>query len=98
MTIKTLPSAEEDIIKGANFYEKQKRGLADYFIDTIFSDIDSLQIYAGVHPIISGFYRLLSKRFPYAIYYKLSGNDVFIYAILDTPRNPTRITKRLRKK
>ena len=39
--------------------------------DSLFSDIDSLTLYGGVHPKIFGYYRMLSKRFPYAIYYKL---------------------------
>lgn len=35
---------------------------------SIFSDIDSLQLYAGIHLKAFGYFRLLSKRFPYAVY------------------------------
>ena len=53
-----------------NFYEKQNAGLGEYFQNSIFADIDSLIIYAGIHRVQQGHYRLLSKKFPYAIYYK----------------------------
>ncbi len=95
MKIKILDEAQNDIINGINFYESQKEGLGRYFYESILSDINSLQIYAGVHIKVKGYYRLLSKRFPFAIYYKYKANNVYIYAILDCRRNPTWIEKRL---
>jgi len=83
-----LEEAERDLADGYRFYEAQGEGLGDYFLDSLFSDIDSLQIYAGVHGIHFGFHRLLSRRFPYAIYYKVSGRAVRIYAVLDCRRDP----------
>jgi len=34
---------------GRLFYEKQGEGLGEYFFDSIFSDIDSLALFAGIH-------------------------------------------------
>jgi len=67
MTIEILDEAEKDIAKGMSFYESQKDGLSKYFLDSILSDIKSLYIYAGIHMIISDYYRLLSKRFLFII-------------------------------
>lgn len=53
MKIKILPSANEDLINGFYFYERQSAGLGSYFLDTLFSDIDFLILYYGVHPIHS---------------------------------------------
>ena len=54
------------------FYEQQAEGVGEYFLDTLFSDIDSLVISGGIHPIHFGkYHRLLSKRFPFAVYYPL---------------------------
>ncbi len=39
MKIEILDSAEEDLIDGFKFYEHHSRGLGDYFLDSIFSDI-----------------------------------------------------------
>ena len=64
MRIKILSSAVDDLNTGCLFYEKQGEGLGEYFFDSIFSDIDSLQLYAGIHQKFFGYHRLLSKRFP----------------------------------
>ena len=44
MTIRILDAAECDLAEGRDFYEKQQAGLGAYFLDTLFSDIDSLQL------------------------------------------------------
>ena len=95
MKIKILESGKQDLLEGYAFYEKQKAGLGDYFINSIFSDIDSLHLYAGIHQKFSGFYRILSKRFPYAIYYKLKKDEAVIYGILDCRQNPVKIEEKL---
>ena len=71
MRIKILSSAVDDLHAGRLFYEKQGEGLGEYFFDSLFSDIDSLLLYAGIHQKFFGYHRLLSKRFPYAVYYTL---------------------------
>ena len=64
MKIRILERAEQDLVAGYYFYESQGQGLGDYFLDTLYSDIDALQLHAGVHPWHFGFQRALSKRFP----------------------------------
>jgi hypothetical protein len=49
MKIQIQRSAQRDLIDGYRFYEQQTEGLGSYFVDTLFSDIDSLMINAGVH-------------------------------------------------
>ena len=90
MKIRILASALDDLYAGRLFYEKQGEGLGEYFFDTLFSDIDSLALHAGIHPIRFGHYRLLSRRFPYAVYYLLEGDVVVIRRVLDLRRNPRR--------
>ena len=96
MKIVILPSARDDLADGFQFYENQAAGLGGYFLESLFSDIDSLLLYAGVHRMVFGSYRLLSKRFPYAIYYAKEAETVFVKAILDCRRDPTFHRQRLR--
>ena len=96
MSIEIHDNARQDLIGGFQFYEKQEPGLGNYFLDCLFSDIDSLQLYAGIHPVVFGQHRCLSKRFPFAIYYTAAGNTVRVNAVLDCRRNPTRISARLK--
>jgi hypothetical protein len=97
MRIDILDGAEKDLVKGFEFYERQSAGLGEYFLDSIFSDIESLRLYAGTHSLHFGYHRLLAKRFPFAIYYRLMPSSVVrIYAILDCRRNPAWIHSRLK--
>jgi hypothetical protein len=57
--LRILESAKEDLIEGWHFYEEQAPGLGTYFLDALFSDIDSLAIYAGIHAKVFGSYRAL---------------------------------------
>ena len=66
MIVVTLEDAAKDLESGAQFYESCATGVGDY--DSILSDLDSLVLFAGVHPIYFGFHRMLSKRFPFGIY------------------------------
>jgi len=98
MNIKILPSADADLVNGYHFYEAQAQGLGGYFRDSLFSDIDSLMIYHGIHAQCFGkYYKMLSKRFPFAIYYTIEGHDIVVYSILDCRRSPAWIKGRLDK-
>jgi len=96
MKIKILSSAIEDLYEGRLFYEKQGEGLGGYFFDSLFSDIDSLVLYGGIHAKAYGYHRMLSKRFPYAIYYKLEDEELaLVYRVLDLRRDPKMLKQSL---
>lgn len=96
MKIKILASASQDLIDGYRFYESQAEGVGVYFLDSLYSDIDSLTISAGVHSIHFGkYHRLLSKRFPFAVYYRVENETAFVYAVLDCRQRPAWIRKKL---
>ncbi len=69
--------------------------MGDYFLDSIQADIRSLGIFARVHAKADDFHRLLTKRFPFAVYYLLRDEWIDVYAILDCRRAPDWIVKRL---
>jgi plasmid stabilization system protein ParE len=94
--IRLLTAARRDLFDGFRFYEKQAEGIGRYFLDSLYSDIDSLLIDAGVHPLHFGkYHRLLSKRFPFAVYYRVEHDTVLVYAVLDCRRNPAWLRDRL---
>ena len=96
MKIRILASASRDLIDGYRFYERQAKGIGAYFLDSLYSDIDSLIISAGMHSVHYGkYHRLLSKRFPFAVYYRMEEQTVLVYAVLDCRRRPAWIRKRL---
>ena len=95
MKVQVLDEAQQDLAGGYRFYESQVAGLGDYFLDSPFSDIDSLQFCAGIHAQHFGYNRLLSKRFPFAVYYRIENGMPRVYAILDCRRDPSWIRDRL---
>lgn len=98
MRIRLLSLALGDLESGRHFYERQQAGLGDYFLDSLFSDIEALLLYAGTHQKFFGFHRTLSRRFPYAIYYRVEGDDIQIWRILDCRQNPASTVERLKHK
>ena len=96
MRIVILRSAIEDLVRGREFYEKQGDGLGAYFEDSLAADIDSLTLFAGIHNVVLGYHRMLSSKFPYAVYYEIVGEQIRIRAVLDCRRDPKWIHARLR--
>ena len=96
MKVRILTSALRDLDRGQDFYESQAEGLGNYFLDSLFSDIDSLALYGGIHRKQFGFHRLLSKRFPFAIYYLLKEESAVVYRVLDCRQDPAKVRDALR--
>jgi plasmid stabilization system protein ParE len=97
MRVRILTSALNDLANGREFYEKQAQGVGTYFIDSLFSDIDSLALYGGIHAKAFGFHRLLARRFPYAVYYKRdSDGAVVVYRVLDCRQDPAKTATALK--
>ena len=89
-------SAENDLLRGFAFYNRQRAGVGSYFLDSLYADIDSLAFYGGIHPKVDErLFRALAKRFPFAIYYDKQGVDVMVIAVLDYRQNPSSIEKKL---
>ncbi len=95
MRLRILPSAIDDLDLGRLFYAQHAENLGVYFLDSLFADIDGLALSAGIHIRIWGFHRLLSRRFPYAIYYKIEGDVCTVWRVLDCRRRPSRLRQAL---
>ena len=96
MRVELRVEARHDLLEGAWFYEQQREGLGDYFTDCLFEDLDRLEREAGIHEKVFGLHRKLSKRFPFAIYYRVEESVVDVVAILDCRRDPDTNDARLR--
>jgi plasmid stabilization system protein ParE len=95
MRIRILRSALEDLATAREFYDSQSDGIGDYFFDSLFSEIDSLTLYAGIHPMRFGYHRMVVQRFPYCIYYRVSDEEATVFRVLDARRNPSWIRRSL---
>ena len=98
MTVLILEDAAGDLEAGRRFYESREQGVGDYFVESLLSDVESLVLYAGIHRRHFGFHRMLSKRFPFGVYYEIEGDTACVYAVLDMRRDPAWLRGELRKR
>lgn len=93
--IRILREAVADLMDGKIFYEERQPGTGDAFWDSLLADLDLLMVYGGIHAKSSGFHRMLARRFPYAIYYRVRDGVAYVAAILPMRRDPCWVKKRL---
>ena len=67
-------------------------------LNRVISDIESLTIYAGIHPKKLGLYQMYSKRFPYTIYYDIIEGMAYVVAVLPMRRNPAWILREIKNR
>ncbi len=97
MRVRILSSALNDLASGREFYDQQGEGVGAYFFDSLFSEIDSLSLYGGVHKKVMGFHRLFARRFPFAVYYKMdSDSSAIVYRVLDCRQDPAKTIRDLK--
>lgn len=97
-SVRILRQATSDIKLGQSFYDELEQGVGKYFKSSILTEIDSLHLFVGIHPIRYGFYCMLAKRFPFAIYYLVEDKLAKIVAVLDLRRDPKWIRYQLNKR
>lgn len=90
-----LEEAGGDLFGAQEFYRLQDADVAAYFIASLLSDLESLVLLHGIHPIHFGLHRMLASRFPFGIYYRESSHETQVMAILDMRRDPNWIRKEL---
>lgn len=97
MKVRIEVPARNDLVEGYVFYEASGVGLGEYFLACLYSDIESLRIFGGIHrKEYNSLHRALSRKFPFAIYYALEMGEVVIKAVLDCRKDPSWIRKRLK--
>lgn len=94
--VRISDDALDDLDEGFWFYETQEPGLGDHFARHLVADIDGLKGTAGIHKKDrNGYHRVVSKKFPYAIYYTLVEDRALVLAVIDCRRSPDWIRERL---
>ena len=97
MRVEILPSAYSDLAAGRDFYDRSGSEVGEHFVRTLLADIATLAITGGSHRKVRRFHRLISKRFPYAVYYLVRDDRVEVARVLDCRFDPRRITAELRR-
>ena len=85
------PNAEADLLDAWTWYESQRAGLGDELLIEIRTAIRQLETDPERRPFYyRDFRRLLARRFPYKIYYRVEGSRVIVFRILHAKREHRR--------
>lgn len=96
IAIQISEDALQDLNDGFLFYEAQASGLGDYFTTCLRADIERLRASGGIHRVVyRDYHRLLSRVFPYGIFYTMAENCAVVWAVIDLRRDPEWIRNRL---
>ena len=85
------PAAEADLQQAKQYYDERRPGLGEEFISAMRQAMHSLQ----ENPERRAFYyrefrRLLTRRFPYKVFYLVQGERVIVFRILHAKQNHPR--------
>jgi hypothetical protein len=96
--VRISEDALQDLNAGFLFYEAQEHGLGDYFTACLRADIEGLKVSAGVHRMVyQDYHRLLSRVFPYGIFYTMESQEAVVWAIIDLRKDPAWIREKLKE-
>ena len=91
VNLRLRPESEQDLADAAIWYEEQREGLGNQFLDealSVFSVISETPLmFPTVHRNIR---RALLHRFPFGVYYRVESDEIVVVAVMHGSRNPRR--------
>lgn len=85
------PSAQQELIEAAAFYEEQLVELGEEFLSVIEQSLDKIEenpdIYRMSHPHLD-IRRCVIKRFPFLVYFRRKTEFIEIFAIAHQSKKP----------
>jgi len=85
------PAAAADIEDAFLWYERQRPGLGDEFLDAVQAACESIAAHPTLYPVIHrNTRRALLRRFPYGIFYRVDADVIVVVACMHGSRDPRR--------
>ena len=83
------PEAERDIGGAAAWYEGQREGLGHEFLDEVARTIKLIARTPSLYPLVHRqTRRALLNRFPFAVFYRVDGQQLMVVAVMHAKRSP----------
>ncbi len=91
------PAAEADLQAAFEWYEDQVEGLGHEFFVSIRACLGRLERTPKMYPsILENLRRARVERFPFGIFYSISGEAVYVIGVLHHRKNPESLAKRFK--
>lgn len=86
-----------DLEEAAGWYEEQRRGLGSRFLEAIEETLDRIEENPRLYPVVHRDFRraLVSRPFPYQVFFRIEGRHLSVYAVLHMARDPAVWRRRL---
>ena len=83
------PVAELDLAEAKSWYERQSRGLGDDFLLCIEEALDRIRLLPEAYrEVVPGVRRVITRRFPYGVYYRIDLDQIAVLAVYHSKRDP----------
>ena len=84
------PEAERDLAAARDWYDEKRPGLGDTFLDEVADAINGLALNPQLLRLFyRNFRRLLLRRFPYKVFYRVIGDRVVIFRVIHSKQDHT---------
>ncbi|MFL5240731.1 MAG: type II toxin-antitoxin system RelE/ParE family toxin [Gemmataceae bacterium] len=91
-----LPAAKRDVKKAYEWYEEQKSGLGEMFLERVEECLKAIERSPNAFQLVAnGAHRAIVKQFPYVIFYRIEAKAIHVYAVFHTSQNPQKWMDRL---
>ena len=89
--------AEEDVYEGYLWYEEQREGLGEEFLDTLDKVKQSILSNPKTYPVRyrKRVHMYVVQRFPYIVLYVVKAKEIKVLAVFNTNKNPKKLKKRI---
>ena len=89
MKLRILAGLYEDLSQGADWYDAQGPSLGVNFESAVYDSIGKISLRPLACPkVYLDFRRRLLRRYPYAIYYRITDQEIIVTLVLHLARNP----------
>jgi plasmid stabilization system protein ParE len=83
------PEAEEDLAEAKAWYERKRDGLGEQFLLCVEAALDHIQrVPEAATEVYPGIRRVVVRRFPYGVFYRVDPDQIAVLAVYHSKRNP----------
>ncbi|MEG3836737.1 MULTISPECIES: type II toxin-antitoxin system RelE/ParE family toxin [unclassified Microcoleus] len=89
LSIVLSPAAQEEFDEAVDWYEQQSAGLGVEFLNRVEESLDLISATPEAYPIVfPEMRRIVVRKFPYLIYYRVEPEQIVVLAIFHSKREP----------
>ena len=93
--VRLRKEAESDLATAASWYEEQRTGLGQEFLDAALETLHSIAKFPSMYPVVhKSTRRALISRFPFGLYYREDEPHIVVLAVMHGSRHPNRWKQR----